>query len=83
MAKITIDGKEYETDAMSNEAKAQLMSIQFCEAELQRLQATAASMQTARTAYLMALKTELDKQDAPAPKIGVFPNETINFDKFK
>jgi len=34
-------------DTLSVEAKAQLVSFQFCEAELQRMQAQAAVLQTA------------------------------------
>lgn len=53
---ITIDGKNYELDSLSNEAKAQLASIQFVDAELARLQAQAAALQTARNAYAKALQ---------------------------
>jgi hypothetical protein len=61
MAKITIDGKEYDTDSLSNEAKAQLISLQFCDGQLQKLQAEAAALQTARVAYARALQEELNK----------------------
>ena len=61
MAIIKIDDKEYDTDALSDEAKAQLISLQFCDTELQRLQAEAAAVQTARMAYARALKEALDK----------------------
>ena len=54
--KITFDNKEYDLDDLSNEAKAQLSSIQFVEAELMRLQAQAAALQTARMAYAKALQ---------------------------
>ena len=37
-------------DTLSVEAKAQLLSFQFCEAELQRMQAQAAVLQTGRLA---------------------------------
>jgi len=37
-------------DTLSVEAKAQLVSFQFCEAELQRMQAQAAVLQTGRLA---------------------------------
>jgi hypothetical protein len=63
MATITIDNKEYDTDRLSDEAKAQLLSLQFCEAELMRYQALAAAAQTARIAYATALKSELDKPE--------------------
>jgi len=56
---ITIDNKEYELDNLSNEAKAQLQSIQFVDAELQRLQAQAAILQTARISYSKALQEAL------------------------
>jgi hypothetical protein len=55
MATIKIDDKEYDLDKISNEAKAQLASIQFVDGELARLQAKAAALQTARNAYAKAL----------------------------
>jgi hypothetical protein len=59
MQKIKIDDKEYDFDKLSDEAKAQLASIQFCDQELQRLQAQAAAYQTARIAYAKALNEAL------------------------
>jgi hypothetical protein len=59
MATITIDNKNYDTDTLSNEAKAQLQSLQFCDAELARLQAQTAVLQTARMAYSKALQASL------------------------
>ena len=59
MTTITIDNIEYDTEKLSDEAKAQLASIQFCDQELQRLQAQAAAIQTARMAYAKALQSAL------------------------
>ena len=59
MPTIKIDNKEYELDTLSDECKAQLASIQFVEQELVRLQAKAAALQTAKGAYLQALKVSL------------------------
>jgi hypothetical protein len=59
MAVIKIDDKEYDIDKLSNEAKSQLASLQFCDQELQRLQAQAAAYQTARIAYAKALNEAL------------------------
>lgn len=59
MAKITIDNKEYDLDTLSDEAKAQLQSLQFCDAELARLNAQASVIQTARMAYSKALQAAL------------------------
>lgn len=61
MAKITIDNNDYETDKLSEEAKSQLMSIQYVDQELARLQAQSAALQTARMAYANALKAALPK----------------------
>lgn len=60
MAKITIDEKEYETDDMSDEAKAQLQSLQFVDNEIAREQMKTAALQTARNAYAQALQTALE-----------------------
>ena len=51
---ITIDEKTYDTDTLSEEAKAQLTSVQFVDQELARLNAQAAVLQTARIAYAKA-----------------------------
>ena len=59
MPTITINNVNYETEKLSDEAKAQLISIQFVDAELARLQAQAAALQTARIAYSRALQTAL------------------------
>ena len=61
MTQITIDNKQYELDTLSDDAKAQLASIQFVDSELVRLQAKAAALQTARAAYSKALQAALPK----------------------
>jgi hypothetical protein len=70
MPTITIDNKSYELDNLSDEAKAQLVSLQFCDQELARLQAQAAALQTARIAYSRA-------QQAALPAVG--GSDTIKF----
>ena len=55
MTDITIDNQTYDFESLSEDAKAQIASIQFVDAELQRLQAKAAALQTARSAYASAL----------------------------
>ena len=59
MTTLNIDGKSYELDSLSSDAKAQLASLQFVDAELARLQAQAAALQTARNAYAKALTAAL------------------------
>lgn len=56
---IKIDDKDYDTESLSEEAKAQLSSIQFVDQELQRLNAQAAILQTARKAYAKVLNDAL------------------------
>ena len=62
MAKITIDKVDYDTESLSQEALAQLHSIQFVDSELARLQGLAAAMSTARIAYSNALQELLPEQ---------------------
>ena len=59
MPTIKIDNVGYDTDKLSDEAKAQLVSLQFCDQELARLQAQSAALQTARIAYAKALQSAL------------------------
>jgi Family of unknown function (DUF6447) len=59
MTTIKIDDKDYDLETLSDEAKNQLVSLQFVDAELQRLNAQAAVLQTARLAYANALKEAL------------------------
>ena len=63
MNKIKIDGKEYDIDALSDDAKAQLGSLRFVDSELARAQASLAALQTARLAYGRALKELLEPGD--------------------
>jgi len=61
MPNITIDGKEYDTDQLSEEARNQLISIQFVDRKIQELQLEQAAYQTARNAYAKALSDILQK----------------------
>ena len=59
MPTIKIDNQDYDLDTLSTEARTQLQSLQFVDAELARLQAQAAVLQTARMAYAKALNEAL------------------------
>jgi hypothetical protein len=61
---INIDNIDYDTDNLSEDAKAQLVSLQFCDQELVRLQAQSAAIQTARIAYAKALQAALPNMPA-------------------
>ncbi len=60
MAKVTIDGKEYDSENFSDEAKKQLASLQFSVSEGNRLQALIAVTKTAQAAYTNALKDAIE-----------------------
>ena len=60
MAKITIDGKEYESNDLSPAAQQQLGSLQFTQNEIKRAEAQMAVLKTAAAAYSKALKNELE-----------------------
>ena len=61
MPKITVDGIEYNTEDLSDNGKAQLASLQFLEVQMSKLQNEIAVFQTAKNAYISALKAELQK----------------------
>ena len=61
MPKITVDGIEYNTEDLSDNGKAQLASLQFLEVQMKKLQNEIAVFQTAKAAYVAALKAELEK----------------------
>lgn len=66
MAKITIDGAEYDTDALSEQAQGTIESLRFVEAQLQQKRNELAIADTARIAYGRALKRELAQGDDTA-----------------
>ncbi len=61
MPTITIDNIDHDLDTLSDEARAQLGSMQFVDAEIQRLNNLIATLQTARIAYSKALQAALPK----------------------
>ena len=56
---INIDGKEYTLDGLSDSAKAQLVNIQFVDAQIQQLNNELAVSDTARIGYTNALRNEV------------------------
>ena len=59
--KITVDDVEYKLDDLSDNAKTQLLNIQFVDAQLQQLNNEWAVSDTARIGYTRALKSEIAK----------------------
>jgi hypothetical protein len=68
MTIITIDNKEFEFESLSEDAKAQLISMQFVDQEIAQLQARLAAMQTARIGYANALNEALPRKEEKKSK---------------
>lgn len=62
MATLTIDGREYDTEQLSDAAKSQVTNLQLVDQKIAQLQQELAIMQTARNAYAQALQAELPKE---------------------
>ena len=61
MAKITIGGKEYDSDDLSEDARNNMLNTKYCDNKLAELRRELAIVQTARNAYAQALKGALPK----------------------
>ena len=55
MPMVNINGREYDADTMSDEAKSQLTMLQLVDLEIRRLDAQLAIHKTARNTYVRAL----------------------------
>jgi len=56
---ITIDGKSYDLDDFSEEARGQLKSLQFTVSKLAELQNMQAILTRAKNSYIDAIKKEI------------------------
>ena len=61
MPNITIDGKEYDVNSLSDESKNLVQSLKFIKVEIGRLNAQIAICKTAEVSYNRALKASLEK----------------------
>ena len=61
MPKITIDEIEYNSEDLTENGKAHLASLQFLEAQMQKMRNEMAVYQTAHRSYIAAVKTEIEK----------------------
>jgi tetratricopeptide (TPR) repeat protein len=62
MTQITVDGTVYELESMTDDQKQQVTNLQFCDAEILRLNSQLSVFQTARISYAAALKELLSKK---------------------
>jgi Family of unknown function (DUF6447) len=61
---VKIDDAEYDVEALSDDAKAQIASLQAVERRLNLLKEETAILQTAHMGYLNALRSCLPKVEA-------------------
>jgi sarcosine oxidase gamma subunit len=64
---FNIDGQNYDLDKLSDEAKAQIASIQAVDAKLNELKRDSAIVMTARNMYVQALKKSLEQVQPSEP----------------
>lgn len=57
--KVTIDGKEYAVEALSDVAKNQLMNLRVADQKIANIQQDLALLQTARNTYAKVLAENL------------------------
>ncbi|UQB42418.1 hypothetical protein JX580_00440 [Thiomicrospira microaerophila] len=65
---LTINGKNYDIDSLSDQAKQQLMNLQFADGEIQQLKNKIALTNMARSSYLQVLNQHLPEKTAAANK---------------
>ena len=63
MPQVQINGKDYDLDSLSDEAKNNLASLQFVQTELKRLEAKVAVFKTSEAAYGRALNQLIAESD--------------------
>jgi hypothetical protein len=74
MTTITIDGLVYDLDSLSDDAKAQLGSMQAVDRRIAMAQEEMAILQTARIAYSRALQELLPLNEATGSEKIQWPN---------
>ena len=62
VAKVNINGKEYNIDDLSNEAKSYIAQIQLIDSKMAPMRAELAVLQTARDTYSNSLNAELENK---------------------
>ena len=59
MATVSINGKDYNLDDLSDDAKKYLASLQFTQNEIKKTQNILACLNTAASTYAQSLENEL------------------------
>ena len=69
MPKITLDGKEYDTEKLPKEAVDLINSIQFVDSEIAKLQNQIKIHLSARSFYILQLKQVLSKEQTSLEEV--------------
>ena len=69
MPKITLDGKEYDTEKLPKEAVDLINSIQFVDNEIAKLQNQIKIHLSARSFYILQLKQVLSKEQTSLEEV--------------
>ncbi|MDB2376349.1 DUF6447 family protein [Gammaproteobacteria bacterium] len=81
MTKVKIDDSEYDVADLSEDARAQIVSLQFVDSQLNILSSKVAAYQTAKVGYARALKRILDEQENGVTKVQIEDlGDIITFD---
>ena len=81
MAKITIDGKEYDSDNLTEETINQFTSVRLTDIKLSELNRDLGIAKTARNAYAMALKAALANEEFDENQVTLLDeDENLKFD---
>lgn len=78
---ITINGKTYDLDGLSENARAQVVNLRVTDTEIERMRAQISIYQTARATYARALQRELatlEAGTAQAEQDETLPNVRLN-----
>ena len=81
MAKITIDGKEYDSENLSEETINQFNSVRLTDIKLSELKRDTGIAQTARIAYGAALKAALENEEFDEDQVSLLEeDDNLKFD---
>lgn len=78
MPRITIDGKNYDTEALPQEASQALTALMQADEEIRRLQSRMAIVRTARNTYAQALRTALAGVDPGPEQVDGLPSSELH-----
>lgn len=68
MATLTVEGKQYDMNELSDNAKNMANSVAFCDSKISQLEAELTMVKMARNGFVSQLVNELPQPEAEQPK---------------